>query len=1548
MQWWRAKVVACAKSGKKVFGSKCDEKDAVGCLWHPCPKFRLLKHYGSLIPEKKDGIKPVQRDIQQLANEFRCCIIIRNSTFHTICKVQPDEQELLDKYARKVMSRVVQLVYRDAHYFLVDEDVRFQQVGEKRKAMRQKIKRCPKCGFKHTIGNNCRKKRRNKVSPLSELEREQKAEEKMKQTIGENIEYLDRHDSKLREMNRSYDSLDPSIVEEWEYRKLKAQVFSMHSSTKNCIIVSGAGGTGKTFILRRLHADAEKIYGSPCSEFVLTATTGVAAQSIGGYIINQFLHLGKPKSGKYQSLFNRLCNDNVVLDRVGNLRVLVIDEASMLSSELFEFLDQMFKIVRGNSTFFGGVKLVLSLDILQLPPVDGSYFFLSKIWAQSVEKSLYVSYLTKNWRFDKDKEWGEILGRIRRNLILADDLRELEKRICPKPDSVCWLGDTTVLLPRRRLSLSSNNMFTSVENYHKEVIVKFVVTSQGSEVYAAKDTIELTQDQKRKLVLPETLHVWNGARVMMLRNTYFQSDKVCNGSIGEVIGMSDTVITVKFENGATVEVKKEKEEIEGRSRWRDRVRECPSREQFPLTLAYAMSIHKCQSLTLEGRTLMDLGENVFEAGQGYVALSRCRTRKQVNLLALNPASLKVNEVALFFDRWLMGHTENTKHFPIPARLRSHVRTHVSIRDLMGATVRYTPYSPHHDLITKNTLFFDFETYPEESEKGFTMEEKPYFNHYIFYRHGKLHSQHTDCTICNPEMDVRKRLFDIVMSIVKSQNAQYKELFRKFKNKHRVPLTVAAYNGSKFDFHFFMQMVMADPQLSEEYETQIVLKQSAIVCMKLYHKETRSVAMKVHDLYQILGCSLAKAAKEFLGDDGLSKGVFPHLAVTKNLLDKLRADCNYKPKLQLRDFPIKMQGQALKMGESDPRFSLDGFHFHDILHEYGVQDVEVLRDVYLAGDACSQEILNTSILHFSTVSKMSWYGFLSHIPAELELAHNEREKRYDLYHMLLKEDKEIQGSIVGGKTYPRIMRFVSKDMFKPYDETKVCFSYLDIVSMYVTAMMKYSYPCGVYEKYSAQSPNVAHIRELVNKSDWKAIRDLPKIGFVNVRFAFHPCETEPVLATKAEDGRLIWDLGERKSWITTTDLALLVRNESTILHVGEAYLFEKRVPLFRKWACKTFNGKKEAARLKQEAKKLFFKLLGNASYGCVLQRDFNETTHMVGTIEDLEKFHQHYEWLDTVNWEQWNRATELKDGEGEHLLVLKGMKTREEILEFTGRPRYLGAFVLAASRLMLDEILNVVNPWRRSGNALSLQNMVLYGDTDSLVVKSEGLERLRNAGKLGNEPGQLGDELIGKKADFSCKDKMKFAKVVKYLGTAPKSYGMLAMLPPDMCTKVLLQISEEKLASVDVEIEGETLQRYRVNGRYHYVFTAETYLNCYIEVVKMKGLNLKDFEFELKGQTYTELTLDQMEYIYDHREEQIVGKMNNRILKCGTHLTRKEKQEGLRTFSIKRGDIERTFFKNGWEGRRCVFEGSRFTVPPSWRFNETLSEEEIEREKRSLL
>ena len=402
------------------------------------------------------------------------------------------------------------------------------------------------------------------------------------------------------------------------------------------VLLHGPGGCGKSYTIKLLYKKLKSLG----KKVFCTATTGIAALNLSGPgIKTRTLHswagIGKGDAPVLK-LIEKVKSHYEHRRRWEDVQVLIIDEVSMLGATLFKKLDLIAKVVRGRRDEpFGGIRLVMSGDFLQLPPVKDEWLFKTEEWSKLKLKCVPF---TEPKRYD-DPEYFQSLLRIRRGVHTEEDIAMLQERVKAYDEYLLKQVDT-ILEVKPTLLYSTNR---DVEAYNLE---QLHALPDQARTYKADDNYKPLRPrvgkEKYELMLDDAIKkilVFKVGAQVMLRTNLDVDEGLVNGSRGVVTEMGIDYIDVKFRNSDTpTRIMQHTWTIE------DDDMEA-SRTQMPLILAWASTIHKSQGCTIDF-AVCDIGSSVFAEGQAYVALSRVKNRAGLFLSDLHPPVILTSKEAV--------------------------------------------------------------------------------------------------------------------------------------------------------------------------------------------------------------------------------------------------------------------------------------------------------------------------------------------------------------------------------------------------------------------------------------------------------------------------------------------------------------------------------------------------------------------------------------------------------------------------------------------------------------------------------------------------------------------------------------------------------------------------------------------------------------------------------------------------------------------------------------------------------------------------------------
>ena len=435
------------------------------------------------------------------------------------------------------------------------------------------------------------------------------------------------------------------------------------------VFLSGPGGVGKSHVIKLIHSDTLKflklsgIFEPDDVIALLTAPTGVAAFNISGMTLHSALLLGRSKYSGFQPLSHERLNS--LRSKLSRLMLVIIDEVSMVGSNMLLEIHKRLQQIKGVSddAVFGGVSILAVGDLYQLPPVGQAALFstVSDSYAQLYGSgSLWVDQfqmieLTEVMRQRGDSPFSELLCRVRTNSCTSDDIDTLKSIIIPN-DAVNY-PTQALHVYRLNVDVDSRNALM-LDNLAPQIAQYTIKARDARAGQTTHISLSAISDKRSETGgLHGILKLAIGARVMLTTNVDV-SDGLVNGARGEVVHVvtnNDDEVThvlVKFDNNTVG--RKSIQTSQYRSRYPHAVPLAKyevvffakgkrgseiTRLQFPLTLAWATTIHKVQGLTLD-EIVVDMKGGRFSPGQAYVAFSRVKTLEGLHIVNFNAKAIK--------------------------------------------------------------------------------------------------------------------------------------------------------------------------------------------------------------------------------------------------------------------------------------------------------------------------------------------------------------------------------------------------------------------------------------------------------------------------------------------------------------------------------------------------------------------------------------------------------------------------------------------------------------------------------------------------------------------------------------------------------------------------------------------------------------------------------------------------------------------------------------------------------------------------------------------
>lgn len=417
------------------------------------------------------------------------------------------------------------------------------------------------------------------------------------------------------------------------------------------VAVLGPAGTGKSHLLRTVVEELRNLN----KRVAVTSSTGISAVQVGGTTIHQFFGLAdtflRGSAGAYGAMIRDGRRGPGIKERVQETDTLFIDEVSMVSAFMLDFLDDALRAARANSSPFGGLQVVVLGDFAQLKPVASRNFpdpaaampaFKARSWS-----TFSVFRLTRLHRQAGDRAFAFLLKRLRKNALTEEDVENLRERIdAPFPDD----GIAPSVLVGHRATADKQNTTALRRLEGPSTIYRAsiqVIPKAGLSGKRARDVTEKgSAFLKRSMMAPPTLELRVGALVMLLANLDVEGG-LANGTLGVVTELDPDAPTVRFTNGVTRVITPHSfPSIDAARTGNDW---SGTYTQVPLNLAWATTVHKSQGMTLSRVVITCDRRNMFGDHMAYVAFSRARTLDSIRLEAFDEGAIKVcSECAQYF------------------------------------------------------------------------------------------------------------------------------------------------------------------------------------------------------------------------------------------------------------------------------------------------------------------------------------------------------------------------------------------------------------------------------------------------------------------------------------------------------------------------------------------------------------------------------------------------------------------------------------------------------------------------------------------------------------------------------------------------------------------------------------------------------------------------------------------------------------------------------------------------------------------------------------
>jgi ATP-dependent exoDNAse (exonuclease V) alpha subunit len=416
------------------------------------------------------------------------------------------------------------------------------------------------------------------------------------------------------------------------------QQFMKYAKLGHNILLTGQAGTGKSFCLDNYYKWACRNYGA--NKIHKTATTGIAALNIQGRTIYSWAGIGLGSEEAPVLLKNMFFKTK---SKWKAAEVIILDEVSMLSPELLDKLDWLGQHIRGNDEPFGGIQIILVGDFFQLPVVKNPRFAFDAVcWNKLVED---VVELTENVRQEDDPVFQKILREIRVGECSSESIRELEKCVGKELNLPNGMQPTRLFPKNRSADALNNSKLKALPGKYHKFEAEYKLRHNHS-TFKKKTLLDYL---RKNVPVGDKLSLKVNTQVVFKKNV--PEWEVVNGTCGIVTSFDEVTgnPVVKTISGTEIlvlpvefahELKDDPDAVNKKGYRAVKI-------QIPLKLSWATTIHQSQGTTLEA-AIIDCGENVFDFGQSYVALSRVKSLAGLSLLSFDPDSIEANQRVIDF------------------------------------------------------------------------------------------------------------------------------------------------------------------------------------------------------------------------------------------------------------------------------------------------------------------------------------------------------------------------------------------------------------------------------------------------------------------------------------------------------------------------------------------------------------------------------------------------------------------------------------------------------------------------------------------------------------------------------------------------------------------------------------------------------------------------------------------------------------------------------------------------------------------------------------
>lgn len=930
-------------------------------------------------------------------------------------------------------------------------------------------------------------------------------------------------------------------------------------SNRQHVLLHGPGGSGKTTIVLRFLSRCSQLGLSP-EEVGVCSSTAISALSISGITAHKLFGIGMGEAQKKKKVYPKL----------RNLKVVVIEEVSMIGDNVYRQMSENAKRATGSQEAFGGLVVIHLGDALQLEPVGQKQWFYSRTWGE-VEEKLEIIPLSATYRFT-DQKWSDMLSRLR--LGVAED-----------PEITCFLKSrmrTQDQIDELKMVRTDVVEMRSTNKDVDEINNEFLEKLPGETKEYPPRFSDTAPKNQADLIKSKTVRLKIGCKVMLRCNDYV-SHALANGSVGIVTGMSPDGVLVRFANSlGSVQISYVKHYVQGDI---GRSAHCMI---MPLSVCYVMTIHKMQGVTIRSPCVMSIGEDIFAASQAYVALSRVADPNNIFLTHFESSSIFVRKEGRDFDAWCV--CRDRMHFSSFDTCSRSEREYSSIVYNERAC-RYELTRP--DLIAGDRrngmtvisardkskrhafwpVMYDFETHRDENGEHSVYgaaAKSMYFHLDIKTKKPSSISKPREgnaewVELCRTFIATRgvveptseggsgveskvpeREMFGWIMKMLEDK-MKMSEAGVRLRAIAKAPIVLCAYNGNRYDHQWFLRYILENG-VDEKYSLSIMPRgSSGIVSFTLSYDH--KVVLCTHDLCDVLSMPLREATqiygKAAAEECAQEKGYFPHLYLNSETYEFLRT--KQLVKVELEHFP-KEDRKAVKALVDAGTLDLDRYDLYGEYKKYFIKDVEALCATYEGANDDVFDMSGASVFSFVSATQLAMYCNILNMEPEFRQGQIERQeddliaekkkkraeinaerqakglpklryriqdKRFltNIYRLTQEENEFISPSITGGIVAPRVYSFTSTDGHKPYAEITDCLYDCDVNSMYPADMKEGDFPVG------PQCHATEEMREEYESLIKARKPELLPFGFYEIEFLFDPLEMHPSVAFRHK-GRVI--------------------------------------------------------------------------------------------------------------------------------------------------------------------------------------------------------------------------------------------------------------------------------------------------------------------------------------------------------------------------------------------------------------------------------------------